>query len=81
LVLTYLPIDTQQALLPNDSGNFVFKGRIFDWVVWGMPFASILASRGISARLRGIVEPFFTTCRNSSIWRWSWPGVANRTYA
>jgi hypothetical protein len=74
-------MDTQQALLPNDSGNFVFKGRIFDWVVWGMHFASILASRGISARLRGIVEPFFTTYGNSSIWRWSWTGVANRIYA
>jgi hypothetical protein len=74
-------MDTQQALLPNDSGNFVFKGRIFDWVVWGMHFASILVSRAISARLRGIVEPFFTTYDNSSIWRWPWTGAANRTYA
>jgi hypothetical protein len=74
-------MDTQQALLPNDSGNFVFKGRIFDWVVGGMPFAVILDSRAISARLLGIVEPFFTTCGNSSIWRWFWTGVANRTCA
>lgn len=64
-------MDTQQALLPKDSGNFAFIGRIFDWVVGDMPFASILVSRAISARLRGIVEPFFTTCGNSSIWHWS----------
>jgi len=69
--LTYLPMDTQQALLPKDSGNFAFIGRIFDWVVGDMPFASILVSMAISARLRGIVEPFFTTCGNSSIWHWS----------
>lgn len=74
-------MDTQQALLPKDSGNLLFKGCIFNWEVWGIGLSPILVSRAISARLRAIVVRFFTMPCNSSIWRWSWPGDWNRTYA
>jgi hypothetical protein len=63
----YFPIETQQALFPRDSGNLPLKGRIFDWVVWDTFWLVIVDCRAISARFRGIVESFFTTCGNSSI--------------
>ena len=59
-------METQQALLPKDSGILGFIACIFDWEVQSTCLPPILDSGGISARLNGILVPFFTTFGSSS---------------